>query len=93
MLVELDVDSSGEVGDVIDEARCCVGVPFGLTKPMGLLMGVPSGVLGLMTGDIWADVVLADFWWPTFRSTEVILLRLARRGMDPCGFADGIGFS
>jgi hypothetical protein len=52
MLVELDVDSSGEVGDVIDGARCCVGVPFGLTSLMGLLMGVSSGVLGLVTGDI-----------------------------------------
>jgi hypothetical protein len=52
MLVELDVDSSGEVGDVIDGARCCGGKPFGLTSPMGFLMGVSSGALGLMTGDI-----------------------------------------
>jgi hypothetical protein len=52
MLVELDVDSSGEVGDVIDGARCCRGKPFRLTSPMGFLMGVSSGTLGLMTGDI-----------------------------------------
>ena len=37
--------------------------------------------------------MLADFWWPTFRSIEVVLLRLARRGVDPCCFADGTGFS
>jgi hypothetical protein len=52
MLVELDVDSSGEVGDVIDGARCCGGKPLGLTSPMGFLMGVSSSALGLMTGDI-----------------------------------------
>jgi hypothetical protein len=52
MLVELDVDSSGEVGDVIDGARCCGGKPFRLTSPTGFLMGVSSGALGLMTGDI-----------------------------------------
>jgi hypothetical protein len=52
MLVELDVDSSGEVGDAIDGAGCCVSVPFGLTSSMGLLMGISSDVLGLMTGDI-----------------------------------------
>jgi hypothetical protein len=52
MLVELELDSSGEAGDGIDGAKCCMGIPFGLTSPTGLLMGVSSGVLGLMTGDI-----------------------------------------
>ena len=44
-------------------------------------------------GAIRAEVVLADFWWVGFRSVEVVLLTLVRRGLGPSCEDDGKGLS
>ena len=60
-LVELDVERSGEFGDVVDTPSCCVGVPLGVTTSTCRLIAVALGVLLLDIGVICAEVVLADF--------------------------------
>ena len=74
-----------EGGDVVGRVSICVDVALGLMSPAGIFMGVGSGVF-VLTGDglRLADVVLADFWCPSLRTAEVVLLRLVRLGVIPC---------
>lgn len=83
-LVEFDVDSSGEFGDVIGLLSCCVGAPLGLTNPICRLTGGFCRVSFLVISVMCAEVVLADFLWVGFPRTEVGLLTLARRGLGSC---------
>ena len=83
-LVELDVESSGEFGDVFDILRCCVGAPLEPTTSTDCMIAIGSGALLLETGAVCTDIVLADVLCPKLRRTEVALLRLARRRMGSC---------
>jgi len=90
-LVELDVESSGEFGDVFDILRCCVGAPLEPTISTDCMIAIGSGALLLETGAVCTDVVLADVLCPKLRGTEAALLTLARRGMGSCFGDEGVG--